>query len=516
AFRDQVVNALSRYAITSWRHDRDIQSGSEYRRAIEQGIEQADNFFFLISPHSVVAEQCQRELNHAAQYHKRIVPLLIAAIDETLLPEPLRGLQSIDNQSLDEILALLKRNKTYYEQHKILLVQALKWSSGGRKLSFLLIGYNLEHAKTWLRLHQQRTLHGPTALHHEFIQASEAARGQLHTEVFISYSRKDGDFARQLNLALQEAGKTTWFDQESISSGADFEQEIFKGISSSDNFVFILSPDAVTSEYCEREVNFAAQQNKRFIPLLWREGAVEAMPEALRQVHWVDFKDEVFDKSFTLLIQAIEIDRQHAYQHTLLQQRAEDWQQHQHHHDFLLNKTACVNALNWLTAAKHKQPPPTPLQQEFIAASQQAIEAGEAVERARQQRELMIERQNTQRQRVLVSALSLAFIMAVLVGGSAFWFYIQATLQIDKIFVRDLSAQARLQVDVAPQLGVLLALETVLRADELGGHERAAAEETLRQTLEQISGLAIEGYQPVLAFSPDERWLAIADYDVRL
>ena len=57
------------------------------------------------------------------------------------------------------------------------------------------------------------------------ITASEAAKGQLGTEVFISYSRKDGDFARQLNLALQDAGKTTWFDQESISSGVKLAKQ---------------------------------------------------------------------------------------------------------------------------------------------------------------------------------------------------------------------------------------------------------------------------------------------------
>ncbi|RKZ53666.1 MAG: hypothetical protein DRR16_01635 [Candidatus Parabeggiatoa sp. nov. 3] len=57
-------------------------------------------------------------------------------------------------------------------------------------------------------------------LHKALITASETA-GQAGTEVFISYSRKDSDFARQLNTQLLKAGKTTWFDQESIID-ADF------------------------------------------------------------------------------------------------------------------------------------------------------------------------------------------------------------------------------------------------------------------------------------------------------
>jgi hypothetical protein len=60
AIRDQVIQSLSRYAKTTWRHDYDIQSGDDYERAIEQGIENADNFFYFVSPHSVVSDYCQR------------------------------------------------------------------------------------------------------------------------------------------------------------------------------------------------------------------------------------------------------------------------------------------------------------------------------------------------------------------------------------------------------------------------------------------------------------------------
>ncbi len=119
----------------------------------------------------------------------------------------------------------------------------------------------------------------------------------MGTEVFLSYSRKNSDFARKLNIALQEAGKTTWFDQESISTEVDFEKEIYKGIYGSDNFVFVISPDAVKSEYCAREVNYASEQNKRFISILCRETELnQKIPEVLRKINWIDFKDTEFDK----------------------------------------------------------------------------------------------------------------------------------------------------------------------------------------------------------------------------
>jgi hypothetical protein len=78
AIRDSVIQSLSRYVKTTWTHDRDIEKGTTFGRVIEVGIENADNFFFFISPLSITSEYCQKELAHALKYNKRIVPLLIA------------------------------------------------------------------------------------------------------------------------------------------------------------------------------------------------------------------------------------------------------------------------------------------------------------------------------------------------------------------------------------------------------------------------------------------------------
>jgi WD40 repeat protein len=381
--RNSVILSLSRYAKTCWTHDQDIQKGADYGLAIEQGIENADNFFFFISPYSVVSEYCRRELDHALKYNKRVVPLLIAPTPTSDIPEVLRELQYVDftdntcqadyDSDIDDILNILRREKEYYEQHKKLLARGIKWEIEGRQSAFLLRGHNLDNAQTWLRLNDKREQHPPLLLHQQLITASEAAKGQLGTDVFISYSRTDSDFARLLNTSLQEASKNTWFDQESISTGVDFEKEIFKGIDSADNFVFVLSPDAVSSEYCEREVNYAATHSKRFITVLHRTIVPNTMPDALRKINWIDFKDTAFEKSFPELIQAIELDREHAHQHTVLQQRASDWAENNRSADFLLNITACANAEGWQETAQNKQPAPTVLQTNFIIDSRKAI-----------------------------------------------------------------------------------------------------------------------------------------------
>jgi WD40 repeat protein len=384
--RDAVIYALARHAVTTWRHDNDIQKGADYARAIETGIEGADNFLFFISPTSVKSDYCQRELEHALRYHKRIIPLLITPTDA--VPEAICGLQHIDfttyqvtrnkqnlQAGISTLLHILHQEADYYRHHKHLLVGALRWTRNGQKPSFLLRGHNLQNAQTWLRLNQERQQYQPTSEHHEFISISEASKGRLGTDVFISYSRKDGDFARKLNLALQEADKTVWFDQESIASGMDFEAELYKGIDSADNFVFVVSYDSVISEYCEDEVNYAVSQGKRILSVLARPTDTATLPEVLRVIHWVDFVEQPFDKAFAELVQAIDIDRDHVQQHTILQQRALEWRENKCSSDFLLNTSACENAERWRDKAfaEEKTPAPTHAQQSYIRQSRNAI-----------------------------------------------------------------------------------------------------------------------------------------------
>ena len=434
--RDSVIQSLSRHIKTTWQHDYDIQKGDNYETSIEQGIETADNFFYFISPHSVVSDYCQKELEHALKYNKRIIPLLIAETPESDIPKAVRYLQYVDftdntcqadyDSDIDDILNIFRHEQEYYKQHKILLVRALKWQVGNYKSSFLLRGHNLDNAKTWLRLNDKRDQHLPLDLHQKLITTSEAAKGQLGTEVFISYSRKDADFARQLNTTLQEAGKTTWFDQESISTGVNFEKEIYKGIDGADNFVFVISPDAVDSEYCEREVNYASEQNKRFISVLHRETIPEMIPEVLRVINWIDFKDTVFNKSFPELIQSIELDREHAHQHTVLQQRASDWVENNRSGDFLLNITACDNAESWRDVAveEEKQPVLTELQDGFIQKSRNAIQKA------------------NRRRNILFSFVGLLAIVAIVLAGFAFVQMDKAEKHKKRALVRHLGAQA--------------------------------------------------------------------------
>ena len=59
------------------------------------------------------------------------------------------------------------------------------------------------------------------------------------SHIFISYSRKDVDFAQKIVDALADNKLDTWIDWKSIPKGEDWEQEIYHGIEEADAFLIL-------------------------------------------------------------------------------------------------------------------------------------------------------------------------------------------------------------------------------------------------------------------------------------
>ncbi|MEG5206509.1 TIR domain-containing protein [Microcoleus sp. AT13-A6] len=380
---EKIRNSLRRESLTVWTNTTDIQTGEDFQSAIDRGIEQTDNLVYLLSPDSVESEYVRKELEYAVSLQKRIIPVLVRETSVDSLPLALQGVQYIDltdnvkedDYLLDEsqLLKIIHQDEVYYNEHKVFLTQALKWERQHKNPSILLRGYNLRSAEAWLKVGQKRTQYRPTALIEEFISESLRQPPLESLDVFISYSRADSDLARKLNNELQLQGKTTWFDQESIASGSDFAREIEQGIQSSDNFLFILSPQAVNSPYCGMEVEYAAKLNKRFVTLLHREvNSAELHPE-LAKVQWIDFNQNEgdFNANFNRLVRTLDTDREHLQNHTKWSQRAWEWQQKNQTKDLLLRGSELAIAEVWLKdiQSQKKQPVATELQKAYIAKS---------------------------------------------------------------------------------------------------------------------------------------------------
>lgn len=84
-------------------------------------------------------------------------------------------------------------------------------------------------------------------------------------DVFISYSRKDGEACALLFQMLAEAGLNAWYDKD-IGSG-QFKAKIVNRISTAPVFVLLLSHQSVTSPNVRKELGVASSSQRWIIPI---------------------------------------------------------------------------------------------------------------------------------------------------------------------------------------------------------------------------------------------------------
>ena len=71
--------------------------------------------------------------------------------------------------------------------------------------------------------------------------------------VFISYSRKDMEFAERLEAALKARNIDTLIDRREIYAFEDWWKRIETLIIQADTIVMVLSPDAISSNVCQKK-----------------------------------------------------------------------------------------------------------------------------------------------------------------------------------------------------------------------------------------------------------------------
>ena len=87
-------------------------------------------------------------------------------------------------------------------------------------------------------------------------------------DIFISYSTKNQDIARDVRRYLEAHGITCWMAPESIPAGSNYTKEIPYGILYSKIAVLILSEDALHSIWVNQEVSYLLNADHIVIPYL--------------------------------------------------------------------------------------------------------------------------------------------------------------------------------------------------------------------------------------------------------
>lgn len=232
------------------------------------------------------------------------------------------------------------------------------------------------------------------------------------TDIFISYSRVDQEFALRLRETFEKHGLQVWLDLSNIDKGEEWWAKIKRGIDETSNVVFIVSPDSMGSEVCNWELQHALNSGKRLIPVIYRtiflENDLDEFVDelkatlyrrkwddlanenwsVLRSRNWITLNDEIFETNIGELLEAVQKDLTHLQVHTEVLRRAREWEQAGKGQidGLLLTGEKLTEAEAWLGFSQDKDPRPTKLHHEYIQISVDAREKRESEQKATQEK----------------------------------------------------------------------------------------------------------------------------------
>ncbi|MEM8611862.1 MAG: TIR domain-containing protein [Cyanobacteria bacterium P01_H01_bin.105] len=283
------------------------------------------------------------------------------------------------------------------------------------------------------------------------------------TDVFISYSRKDKAFVQVLNQALANSKYDAWVDWENIPLTADWWEEIKAGIEGADTFIFVISPDSIASKVCGQEIDHAVENNKRLLPIVYREGFdMSLIRPALGKHNWLFFKeDNDFDQSFESLVETLNTDLFHVKTHTRLLVKALEWEKKHRNDDVLLRGSELEDAENWLSTAQQSlhEPLPTEQQQNYIIKSREVEEARQRLAEAGEKAKRLV--------RIGTGVLGVTVAIAAIVGALSIKAYQDLRIARVATETEQLNIEASRTFDSQQIQALLIAMKSGQQAKQL-------------------------------------------------
>lgn len=280
------------------------------------------------------------------------------------------------------------------------------------------------------------------------------------SDIFISYSRRDREFARELHAQLTvDKNYDVWMDWEDIPPAERWRDEIRLGIQNTDALAVIVSHQSLTSRACQLELRYARLLNKKIIPVLiekvsgqeleryWAEtswgGGAKNNWEYLKTLNWIppvepDAPLNLDMVNITACVaDAVSTDRVHLRSHTRYYLLSKEWQQAREKPEFLLRGVALEEAEMWLAQAASKTPPLLPEHLHYIQQSRIYTDYLHDLEIQREQ--TLKRRQRITRQFMAASAILLLATVVLT------FIYIAARIALDELEIRRTVAVARQQ-----------------------------------------------------------------------
>jgi WD40 repeat protein len=303
-------------------------------------------------------------------------------------------------------------------------------------------------------------------------------------DVFVSYSRHgETALVDRLQDALSARAISCWVDREDIFPSSPWRSEIDQAVLESHAFLFVISPESVTSPYCRAELERAVALAKRLVPVLAKDTPPELVPTALAALQFISFTEQAagdedgFERQVGLLVEALTTDIEAVHLHTRLLTQAEQWVQKSNDRSLLLRGRELAEAEKWLDEQTNAGRPVLAQQRRLVRDSRQAA---------------------IRRQRGSLSvAVAISSVMALLAVLAAVEWHVAVNQRHQAETERDIASSLYLaqesqgQLALDPQLALVLALRaydfspTVQAQDAV---RSAVAQSSLRAALPPVGG----------------------------
>lgn len=290
--------------------------------------------------------------------------------------------------------------------------------------------------------------------------SEEPPAGPDGVDAFVSYKRLSEDiaFVDDLQAQLAQRGKHIWLDRVGIAPAEDWRERIARAIETAKAVIFIVTPESVGSEECQRELAAAVQHHKLVIPVVRRDVQRDKLPDELTRPNWIFFRQgDDPEVALSDLVEALESDVDWRDEHARLAVRTREWAVAGKDRSFLLRGNDLRAAEEWATQAPaHPKTPPTALQMDYLLQSRKAADRAARTWRA---------------------ALSAGLAVAVALGALAVVKEVQATREAHVAQSNAFAAEATVDLSTNPAQSLGLALRSARLDDS------AAAEQALRLAL---------------------------------
>ena len=181
AFAERIATGLESRGLEVKIDMRDLPKLEDWRRELLGFIREADAVVFIISTHSISSPICHWEVEQVAHLSKRVAPIVIERVSNTLVPEAISrinyiffdGPEDFDAQ-VDVLCHAMQTDLGWIKEHTRFGEIARRWDERNRSNGLMLRGNEPIEAERWLAS-RPRGAPEPTVLHRNLIQESRAS-----------------------------------------------------------------------------------------------------------------------------------------------------------------------------------------------------------------------------------------------------------------------------------------------------------------------------------------------------